>query len=93
MATKNLSGAAADLSKMAEQFPSQAVKGRAPPKPEPSINDPLKPYQFSMRESLKRELSSLAAGAGMTMQAFILNALKEKGLSVTEDDLIDRRRK
>lgn len=29
----------------------------------------------------------------MTMRAFILGALKERGLTVTEDDLLDLRRK
>jgi hypothetical protein len=29
----------------------------------------------------------------MTMRAFILNALKERGLTVTDDDLLDLRRK
>jgi adenine specific DNA methylase Mod len=34
----------------------------------------------------------LASDADMTMRAFVLNALKEKGLSVREDDLIDLRK-
>ena len=79
MAAKDVSGAAADLTKMAEQYPLQTARARSTAKPKPSTDDPLKPYQFSMRASLKRELSSLAADAGMTMQAFILNALKEQG--------------
>ena len=46
-----------------------------------------------MRESLHRELARLAFEAGMTMRGFILRALREKGLSVNERDLVDRRRR
>jgi hypothetical protein len=42
---------------------------------------------------LRKERGRLAANADITMRAFVLNALKEKGLAVHDDDLIDLRRK
>ena len=45
------------------------------------------------RASLHKELARLAFEKDMTMRGLIMNALKEKGLNVTEEDLIDRRRK
>ena len=49
-------------------------------------------FTLSMRKSLRKELSRLADDADMTMRAFVLNALKEKGLSVRGDDLLDKRK-
>ena len=49
-------------------------------------------FSFSMRRSLRRELDRLAADADMTMRSFVLGALKEKGLAVTDDDLLDLRK-
>jgi hypothetical protein len=46
-----------------------------------------------MRESLHQELARMAFDARMTMRGFIMSALKSKGLSVTKDDLVDRRRR
>jgi len=42
---------------------------------------------------LRKELARLADDADMTMRAFILEALREKGLSVTDEDLADLRRR
>ena len=50
-------------------------------------------FTLKMRESLHRELARLAFEAGMTMRGFIMNSLKSKGLSVTREDLVDRRRR
>ena len=49
-------------------------------------------FSLSMRKELRKQLARLASDADMTMRAFVLNALKEKGLSVREDDLIDLRK-
>ena len=90
---KKFKDAAAALAPLAKQFPSQIVgsnKGKG--KAETTNNgDRLRPYQFYLRQSLKGELKALAASRGITMQAFILNALKHEGLSIIDDDLIDRR--
>ena len=45
-----------------------------------------------MRKELRKQLARLASEADMTMRAFVLNALKEKGLWVRDDDLIDLRK-
>jgi len=50
-------------------------------------------FTLKMRESLHRELARLAFEAGMTMRGFIMRALREKGLKVSERDLVDRRRR
>ncbi len=47
---------------------------------------------LSLRKSLRKELVHLANEAEMTMRAFILSSLKDKGLSVTDDDLADLRK-
>ena len=89
---KKFEDAAAALAPLAKQFPSQTVgsnKGKG--KDATNNDDPLRPYQFYLRQSLKGELKALAASRGITMQAFILNALKHEGLSIIDDDLIDRR--
>ena len=44
-----------------------------------------------MRKELRKQLTRLASDDDMTMRAFVLNALKEKGLSVRED-LVDLRK-
>ena len=86
MATKkkNLKSVTADLAPLAERLPSQHVAG---PRPE-------RPAQFSMtmRRALHHELARLALDAGVTMRAFVLQALRDKGLSVTDDDLVDMRK-
>jgi hypothetical protein len=46
-----------------------------------------------MRKSLRKELQRLAADADMTMRAFVLSALKDKGLSVGDEDLLDLRQR
>ena len=46
-------------------------------------------FSLSMRKELRKQLARLASDADMTMRAFVLNALKEMGLAVHEDDLIE----
>ncbi len=55
---------------------------------------PRKTAQFSlsMRKDLRKQLARRASDADMTMRAFVLNALKDKGLAVLEDDLADMRK-
>ena len=45
-----------------------------------------------MRKELRKQLARLASDADMAMRAFVLNALKEKGLFVREEDLTDLRK-
>ena len=60
--------------------------------PDPD-EEQLRQFTLKMRESLHKELARHALEADMTMRGFIMNALKDKGLDVTEDDLVDRRRR
>ncbi len=50
-------------------------------------------FSLSLRKSLRKELARLADDADMTMRAFVLEALKSKGLSVTDEDLKDLRKR
>ena len=49
-------------------------------------------FSFGLRKGLRKQLGRLADDADMTMRAFVLNALKEKGLNVRDDDLLDLRK-
>lgn len=55
----------------------------------------MKGTQFSMSltERQRKQLFRLASDAGMTMRAFVLNALKAQGLTVDDEDLVDARRR
>jgi len=86
---KNLQSITANLSDLAATMPTQrpmSVVPRAVP------SEPLVQFSFSMRRSLRKELDQLALANDTTMRAFVLSALKEKGLSVTDDDLLDLRK-
>lgn len=100
---KNFRSVASALAPVAAGLPSQHVEprpsdhvgqGAAPLVTAPSNTDvePLVQFSFALRKSLRKELARLADDADMTMRAFILEALREKGLSVTEEDLLDLRR-
>ena len=49
-------------------------------------------FSLSLRKGLRKQLARMADDADMTMRAFVLNALKEKGLDVRKDDLLDLRK-
>ena len=94
MAKKDFRSVAASLSSVAANLPSQHVE---PPRPTlavaPTPSEPVVQFSFGLRKSQRKELQRLASDADTTMRAFILNALKEKGLSVTEEDLLDLRKR
>lgn len=107
MAKKSLESVTADLSALAAAMPTQRPAAPPPArsqepnvelkvvKPTPAkkqVVEPQTQFSFSMRQSLRKELARMASDADMTMRAFILNALKEKGLSVRDDDLLDLRK-
>jgi hypothetical protein len=88
---KNLQSVTASLTDLAATMPTQkplAVVRSTPAVP----SEPLVQFSFSMRKSLRRELDRLAADSDVTMRAFVLGALREKGLTVTDDDLLDLRK-
>jgi hypothetical protein len=54
--------------------------------------EPISQVTIKMRESLHRELARKAFDSGMTMRGYIMRALKQAGLGVTESDLVDGRK-
>ena len=73
------------------------VETNAPPKAAAKLKVPAAPeliaqFSLGLRKALRNELANLARDADMTMRAFVLLALKDKGLSVRDDDLVDLRR-
>lgn len=56
-------------------------------------SDPVVQFTLQMRASLHRELAQRALSAGMTMRGYTMEALRKSGLKVTQQDLVDRRRK
>jgi len=96
---KNLASVATDLAALANTLPTQNVStiaqtapGIEKPRPLPP-EEPISQFSLSLRESLRKQLAQLSLEADCTMRAFVLMALKEKGLNVTEDDLLDRRKR
>ncbi len=49
-------------------------------------------YLLLLRQSLKDELKLEALKNKMTIKQFIMNALKDQGLEVTNEDMLDRRK-
>ncbi len=106
MGKKDLASVTTDLSALASMMPTQkpvvaapvAVAHPAPPAALKVVPTPHREeegviqFSLSMRKELRKQLARLASDTDMTMRAFVLNALKEKGLSVREDDLIDLRK-
>ena len=99
---KDLAAVETDLAKLADNMPSQHVAPKVDsPKREARrarkkvVEQPAEPtiqFSFGLRRSLRKQLVSLANDADMTMRAFVLDALKSKGLRVTDGDLIDMRK-
>ena len=96
-----------NLAKLAGVLPTQhtraATQTRAKPiKPKESkpkeeervgeSEEEIIQFSFGLRKSLRKQLAQLAMDEDTTMRAFVLNALKEKGLTVTNDDLLDMRK-
>jgi hypothetical protein len=79
------------VSTAAAEPPLKVVVAKSKPKAEPEP-EPVTQFSLSLRKTLRKQLSRLADDADMTMRAFVLNALKDKGLSVRDDDLADLRK-
>jgi hypothetical protein len=94
MAKKDFRSVAASLTTVAAHLPTQHVEPSRPTLAvAPTPTEPVVQFSVGLRKSQRKELQRLAADADMTMRAFILHALQERGLSVTDDDLLDLRRK
>lgn len=51
-----------------------------------------KSVQFMVSPELKKEIHRTALERDETVRTFILKALKQHGISIPDDDLIDRRK-
>jgi hypothetical protein len=91
MAKKDL-GAVGALAPLAKDYPTQRAHGEASKSRAEQEGEPILQFSLSLRKSLRKQLVLLASDADMTMRAFVLNALKDKGLDVQPDDLLDLRR-
>jgi len=91
MSKKDLASVTANLTTLARTLPTQNLEPA--PASKPRAGEPTTQFNLSMRKSLRKELQRLAADADMTMRAFVLSALREKGLSATEEDLLDLRQR
>ena len=62
-----------------------------PPTSEKAEPEPRVQLTMKVRQSLRDELRRVALEKGMTIQAFVMNALKAQGLHIVDADLIDQR--
>lgn len=96
-------GSVADaLAPMADETPSihrtpkeirdEGEEGRAVEKKPPAPVE-MSQYLLKLRPDQRDELNILAAQNRMTIRGFILHALKQQGLDVTDADIVDRRKK
>ncbi len=104
MARKDLRSVQTNLAALAGTLPTQHVahpelvpaltaSNTLPHLPSSNIpEEEIIQFSLSLRKSLRKELARLADEADMTMRAFVLLALRDKGLSVTNDDLLDLRK-
>jgi hypothetical protein len=84
--TKDFESFASQLRALADEMAAQ--------RPRPAFVEVQEELvQFTLRRSLRRQLDQLAEEADMTMKAFTLAALRDKGLDVQPEDLADLRRK
>jgi hypothetical protein len=94
MSKKDLASVTADLSALAQLMPTQRPATSKPPAlriitpPEEEVIQ----FSLSLRKGLRKQLARLADEADMTMRAFVLDALKAKGLDVRPEDLLDLRK-
>jgi hypothetical protein len=93
MSKKDLASVTADLSALAQTMPTQRPMMSEPPvlRIVPPAEEVIQ-FSLSLRKGLRKQLARLADEADMTMRAFVLDALKAKGLDVRDDDLIDLRK-
>jgi hypothetical protein len=89
MAKRDLGDVGA-LASLAKDYPTQRAPSKASDRA--GEGEPVIQFSLSLRKSLRKQLMLLASDADMTMRAFVLNALKDKGLDVQPDDLLDLRK-
>jgi hypothetical protein len=96
MTRKDLRSVQTDLAALAGALPTQHVARTDPPPASPASKagqgEDIIQFSLSLRKSLRKELARIADESDLTMRAFVLLALREKGLHVTDDDLLDLRK-
>jgi hypothetical protein len=93
MSKKDLASVTADLSALAQTMPTQRPMASEPPALRiVAPAEEVIQFSLSLRKGLRKQLARLADDADMTMRAFVLDALKAKGLDVQPDDLVDLRK-
>ena len=93
MSKKDLASVTADLSALAQTMPTQRPTTSEPPALRiVAPAEEVIQFSLSLRKGLRKQLARLADEADMTMRAFVLDALKAKGLDVRPDDLMDLRK-
>jgi len=93
MSKKDLASVTADLSALASMMPTQRPTVLEPPALQVvAPAEEVIQFSLSLRKGLRKQLARLADEADMTMRAFVLDALKAKGLEVRPDDLLDLRK-
>ncbi len=100
--SKNLKNVTTDLAALAAPLPTQHVVDRAPKAAITTKTPQRKPkaawerevqFSLSLPESARRQLAVKSTEADMTMRGFILDALRGKGIEISEDEIRDARRK
>ena len=82
MSKKDLAKVNADLSALAGNLPTQrAGEPKKKRTSNPLLEEEMIQFFFGLRKSLRKQLSQLAMDKDLTMRAFVLDALKEKGAS------------
>jgi hypothetical protein len=93
MSKKDLASVTADLSALAQTMPTQRPAISEPPALRIVVPaEEVIQFSLSLRKGLRKQLARLADDADMTMRAFVLDALKARGLDVRPDDLMDLRK-
>jgi hypothetical protein len=93
MSKKDLASVTADLSALAQMMPTQRPAISEPPTLRVVVPaEEVIQFSLSLRKGLRKQLARLADEADMTMRAFVLDALKAKGLDVRPEDLADMRK-
>jgi hypothetical protein len=92
MSKKDLASVTADLSALAQTMPTQRAAVSEPRAKAVAPAEEVIQFSLSLRKGLRKQLARLADDADMTMRAFVLDALKAKGLDVRPDDLVDLRK-
>ena len=104
--SKNLKTVTTDLAALAAPLPTQHVVDRAPKEPPKAVITTKTPRQkpkaaterevqfsLSLPESARRQLAVKSTEADMTMRGFILAALRDKGIEISDEHFKDARRK